>query len=267
MKKILVIEDEKILLETIYKCLKLEGYEVTKADNGLTGIKAARSKKFDLIISDIMMPDADGYFVIKALKDNSELLPPSFIIMTSGTERKDQRLSMELGADDFITKPFKTEELLKAVKVQLNKRDIIAAKLNLVNEIVNRAPKKSVNTDNKKESIERLDYEANFFISDYQRSDFIKISRITYIEAAKDYTVINLEDKKNFIVRKSLTAWQKILPEKQFTRIHRSVIINSNYVEKVLKDSSNTFKLYLKDIPKPLTISQRYARMLKNLFI
>src|SRR5690625_45239 len=121
MKKILLIEDNKELLENTAELLELAGYEVITADNGKTGVAKARQYFPDLIISDIMMPDLDGYGVLHLLQRTPELAQTPFIFLTAKTERADFRKGMEMGADDYLMKPFTEMELLNAIDSRLKK--------------------------------------------------------------------------------------------------------------------------------------------------
>ena len=121
MKKILVIEDELMLREGISEILTFEGFDVFKAENGKIGILAVFQYAPDLILCDIMMPLMDGYEVLNRLRQNEKTKLIPFIFMTALTERSNQRLGMELGSDDYITKPYTRDELLKAVSTRLKK--------------------------------------------------------------------------------------------------------------------------------------------------
>jgi CRP-like cAMP-binding protein/CheY-like chemotaxis protein len=121
MEKILVIEDNEEVRENIAEIIQLSGYEVITADNGKTGAEKAISEKPDLIICDIMMPVLDGYGVLHLLNKHEETAGTPFIFLTAKSERSDFRKGMEMGADDYITKPFDGIELLNAVESRLKK--------------------------------------------------------------------------------------------------------------------------------------------------
>ncbi|MGQ9889712.1 MAG: hybrid sensor histidine kinase/response regulator [Aggregatilineales bacterium] len=125
MKRILVIEDEYSLRRDIMEMLAFEGYEVDGAENGAAGIAQAQRQLPDLIICDIMMPEIDGYGVLDALRRNEATAAIPFIFLTARTDKVDQRHGMEQGADDYLTKPFTVQELLKSVDTRLRRhRDI-----------------------------------------------------------------------------------------------------------------------------------------------
>lgn len=125
MKKILVIEDNDEVRENIGEILELSNYEIVTAANGKLGVEAALKEIPDLIICDIMMPVLDGYGVLHLLNQHTETYGIPFIFLTAKSEKSDLRKGMEMGADDYITKPFDGIELLKAVEIRLNKSDAI----------------------------------------------------------------------------------------------------------------------------------------------
>lgn len=119
MKRILVIEDDTIMRENIEEILKLAHYEVTTANNGKMGSILAKEILPDLIICDIMMPQLDGYGVLHVLSKDPKTASIPFIFMSAKAERNEIRKGMELGADDYITKPFEDTELLNAIESRL----------------------------------------------------------------------------------------------------------------------------------------------------
>lgn len=129
MKTILVIEDNEIIRENLQEMLMLSHYTVLTADNGKTGIDLALQQLPDLIISDIMMPGVDGYGVLHVLGKDPKTQNIPFVFLTSKSERSDFRAAMELGADDYITKPFNANELLNAIESRFRKQDIIKKNL------------------------------------------------------------------------------------------------------------------------------------------
>ncbi|MBE9126439.1 MULTISPECIES: GGDEF domain-containing response regulator [unclassified Coleofasciculus] len=121
-KKILVIEDETFVRENILELLDAEGIEGIGAENGNIGIDLAREQKPDLILCDVMMPALDGYGVLTALRQDSALTAIPFIFLTAKAAKADFRQGMELGADDYLTKPFTRAELLGAIATRFKKQ-------------------------------------------------------------------------------------------------------------------------------------------------
>jgi len=123
MKKILLIEDNLEVRENTAEILELSSYEVVTAENGKIGIIKAQEEKIDLIICDIMMPVLDGYGVLHILNKSLDTAKIPFIFLTAKAERADMRKGMNLGADDYLTKPFDDTELLDAVEIRLKKSE------------------------------------------------------------------------------------------------------------------------------------------------
>lgn len=131
MKKILVIEDEEFVRENIVELLDAEGFEVFDAENGLQGVDLARLKLPDLILCDVMMPGLDGFGVLSALRKDSIMGAIPFIFLTAKAAKSDFRQGMELGADDYITKPFTRSELLGAISTRLQKQATVENRYHL----------------------------------------------------------------------------------------------------------------------------------------
>ncbi len=125
MTTILIIEDETAIRELISELLILEGFDVAEAVNGREGIAIAQSVLPDLIICDVMMPEIDGHGVLQALQKNPQTVSIPFIFLTAKGTRQDVRYAMNLGADDYLIKPFANDELLEVIQIRLKKKEII----------------------------------------------------------------------------------------------------------------------------------------------
>src|SRR5438270_2415606 len=125
MSRILVIDDNTDIRENTAEILDLAGYKTFTAENGKKGVEVAIKEKPSLIVCDIMMPELDGYGVLHLLKKNPETEHIPFIFLTAKTERSDFRKGMEMGADDYVTKPFDDIELLNAIEIRFKKMEII----------------------------------------------------------------------------------------------------------------------------------------------
>ncbi|TMI65998.1 MAG: response regulator [Bacteroidetes bacterium] len=128
MKSILVIEDNKDIRENTAEILDLAGFKTFTAENGKKGVDIAIKEKPDVIICDIMMPELDGYGVLHMIRKNENTQTIPFIFLTAKTERSDFRKGMEMGADDYVTKPFEDIELLNAIEIRLKKAEILGNK-------------------------------------------------------------------------------------------------------------------------------------------
>jgi YesN/AraC family two-component response regulator len=122
MKKILVIEDEAQTRDIFLRCLTFEGFCAVGAENGTVGITLAKTHRPDLIVCDIMMPDLDGYQVLSTLREEPTLAVTPFIFLTAKVTMSDLRQGMELGADDYLTKPCTVEQFLSAVTTRLERQ-------------------------------------------------------------------------------------------------------------------------------------------------
>lgn len=129
MKTILLIEDNAEIRENLAEILELANYKVVTAPEGQTGVTLAVQHKPDVIICDIMMPILDGYGVIHMLQKNNDTVNIPFIFLTAKAERAEMRKGMELGADDYITKPFNSTELLNAVESRIKKAELLKANI------------------------------------------------------------------------------------------------------------------------------------------
>ncbi|NJB87687.1 DNA-binding response OmpR family regulator [Lewinella marina] len=118
---VLIIEDNEAVRENLAEILELYGYHTTVAANGLSGAKMAIELLPDIILCDVMMPELDGYGVLNLLSDNERTAGIPFVFITARTEVDDIRHGMNLGADDYITKPFYKDELLQVIRTRLKK--------------------------------------------------------------------------------------------------------------------------------------------------
>lgn len=199
MQKILVIEDNSEIRENISEILEMAKYKVYAAEDGKSGVSMAISYKPDLILCDIMMPVLDGYGVLHMLHKDSALQNVPFIFLTAKSERSEVRKGMEMGADDYITKPFDGTELLNAIESRLRKamllREEFQHNLNGVNNLIS----VSVGEDQLtllKEGRSSSTYKSKQYI--YSEGSFP--SRLFYIVKGKVKTFKRNPDGKELIV-------------------------------------------------------------------
>ncbi|GGH83152.1 DNA-binding response OmpR family regulator [Filimonas zeae] len=199
MKKILLIEDNHSIRENTAEILELANYKVYTAENGKVGVEAALEHKPDLIICDIMMPVLDGYGVLHLIHKNPSLQNTPFIFLTAKTERADIRRGMELGADDYLTKPFMETELLTAIESRLRKVDLMkqefSADLQGLDQLMR------INTGN--QSLESFTADRN--VNTYRKKQLIysegnRPSRLYYVRKGKVITCKSNEDGKELVV-------------------------------------------------------------------
>ena len=125
MQKILVIEDEKPVLTNILEILTSGGFSAIGAENGISGVQLAKEHLPDLIVCDVMMPELDGYEVLTQLRSEPATATIPFIFLTAKADKNDLRQGMTLGADDYLTKPFRRKELLEAISARLAKHQAV----------------------------------------------------------------------------------------------------------------------------------------------
>lgn len=197
--KILLIEDDMDVRENVAEILELSDYEVFTAINGVEGVKMAADVQPDLIICDVMMPEMDGYGVLYTLAKNPDFIHVPFVFLTAKTEKEDQRKGMQMGADDYLTKPFDSTELLFAVEMRLKKsaqiKEHYSSNMDGVAEL-------AVDAEEAK-SMDELLEECNSV--DHKKKDVIYRegavpNQIYYLESGKVKTIKLHEDGKELIV-------------------------------------------------------------------
>lgn len=253
MKKILIIEDDSNVRGNIAVLLEEENFAVAIADNGKAGIEKAKEFLPDLIICDVLMPIASGYEVLQELAKSKTTRSIPFIFLTAKVERSDIRLGMELGADDYLFKPFKLEELLNAINSRLNRHEIIIA-----DHVEEKSGAQQLK--NKKYEIDE-----KMFLTVNGKPLFLGINEIKYITAENQYSSLKLNSGKSVLLRRSIKKWEDMLPEKYFLRIHRCTIVNLGQIIKMEKWHNASLIIHLKDVNEPFVISKRYTSLIRNM--
>ncbi len=249
-KKILVIDDDDDIRQTLSELFILLNYKCVTADSGTVGIKTAKKEKPDLIICDIMMPNMDGFGVLNALNKIPETSNIPFIFLTAKGELSDFRKGMELGADDYLSKPFTVDELTKAIDVRFSKHEKLKKMIEEKSESNFRSKK--------------IQKDSHIILMVSNHPESVKVQDIIYIEALEHYCNVFTTDTKKLLVRKSMKDWESILPNDLFMRIHRSLIINLSYVIKFEKWFNNSFRVYMKGIHLPFEVSRRFGSKIRT---
>ena len=250
MTKILLIDDEEAYLENLNTLLEEEGFETVTASNGMDGIDAAKTSQPDLIVCDIMLPDISGYMILEELRkrESTKLIP--FIFLTAKAEMTDLRKGMNLGADDYITKPFSVKELTSAINTRLKKNKLLRSKAPVADK-----------PDIEKKS---LTLEDHIFLPAGKNYEVVLVKDIECIISDSVYTNVYCKNKKKVLIRKLLKEWDEALPEKTFLRVRKSAIINLTCIKKVDKWFNNTIKIELESFSEPIIVSRKYAAGLKK---
>ncbi|HEX2867357.1 MAG TPA: LytTR family DNA-binding domain-containing protein [Ignavibacteriales bacterium] len=256
MKKILLIESDTSYSNYIRELLEDFGYKAAIAENGREGIKIARLVIPDLIICSTEISEPDGYSLFEELSKGPETAAIPFIFFAPGKAGiQDVRRAMDLGVDDFLIKPVRSGHLLKVIETRLKK----------VDRIIEKQENSSRKNNNKNNSYKKLSGDDRLFLMVGNHPEIVKVSNIIYITAAEEYSNLYTIDAKNLLVQKLLKEWEKVLPSKIFLRIHRSTIINLDYVKRVEKWFNHSFRVYLENLNEPFTISRRYSTKLRAL--
>jgi DNA-binding LytR/AlgR family response regulator len=252
MKTIMIMEDDPAVRENMQFLLEELGYDVVTAADGREGLKKVAKAVPDMILCDIMMPQVDGYQVLEKIRSTPVTASIPFVFLTAKSELMDMRRGMQLGADDFILKPYKAEEVLLAVQSQLKKK---AAAAGLRTSAPPAAPKEP--------PTRRPASEHELFLTG-STPELFKTADIKYIRAEEEYSIVFTKDGKKHVVRRLLKEWEEHLPAASFLRIHRSLLINLNFVAKIEKWFNNSFRVFLKEVPEPLVMSRRYSQLLRS---
>jgi len=251
-KKILIIDDDINIRENIATLLSEEGYDVISAKDGKIGIKMAKEEIPDLILCDILMKGIDGYDVLEDLSNDNLTRMVPFIFLTAKVEMDNIRLGMRLGADDYIVKPFSSDDLLKSIETRLRK--------------IEGYKSEPVDSEESSKS-ERYLIDDKIFARIDGTPVLLKVNDILLINAENQFTSVRTTDGKTYTLRRSLAHWEESLPQKNFLRIHRGTIVNTNYLVKIEKWYKTSLLVYLKDIKEPLVISKRYATKIRKNFL
>lgn len=211
MKKILVIEDTDALRDQIVFTLKMEGYNVYSAIDGKSGVDLALRIKPDLILCDILMPGLDGYGVLQLLKeiDSQAVIP--FIFITALGERKNFREGMELGADDYLVKPFSVDELRKAVEAQLKKYSSFDSLI--------------------KNQIEKIEADYYTRMNNLRKQAEIQKSEIRDIAASKEKILGELKEKQAQLMQEALRSIEINSILQEMAKKIKEELTNKNILE------------------------------------
>lgn len=250
MKTVFIIEDDEILRENLENLLKFEGFKVLSSETGKEGISRIKEILPDAVICDIMLPDTDGYQIINEIKSDPETRNISFIFLSAKAEMKDLRTGMNLGADDYLTKPYDAMELVNVVRKRIEISGTrIAAEQNEIKE--NKIP---------------LHYEGQLLIQTTGNQAVpVKIKDIVSISADADYTHLYITGGKKLTLRKLIKHWEQTLPSQNFMRVHKSIIINTLHIVKVDKWFNNSFRIEMEGLSEPVITSRRYGTKLRNI--
>lgn len=246
MYTLLIIDDENDIRENIKEIFELTGYKVFTAATGREGIKLAPEINPDLILCDIAMQGFDGFEVKQVLDQQKETSSIPFIYLTAQADFQNMRRGMNLGADDYITKPVRAKEII----------DIVNKRLKRIEELKNIS---AIKRDKKNLTLDEI-----IPIKTGKELILIELKNIVAIIVSGDYTKVIKNDSKKLIIKKTLKEWEKLLPEKYFIRVHRKMIINLNYIEKIEPWFNGSLAAKVKGFSEIVKFSKRYSQAFKK---
>ncbi|MDF0554604.1 response regulator [Kamptonema sp. UHCC 0994] len=232
MKKILVIEDEALIRLNILDCLENANFDAVGAENGSDGIELAGRYQPDLIICDIMMPDIDGYSVLTEVRQNIVTATTPFIFLSAKSEREDMRLGMEMGADDYITKPCTPTELLSAIAARLEKHNAYiqksASERDRIRSLQKRVQELQQLSQTREELSKRLSEDLRDPMSNINMA--IEMLKLAPSQQARDryLKILQQECARELTILNQLCNWQEFLTPENVQLLHRLNISNGS---------------------------------------
>lgn len=239
-QSILVVEDERDIAEAIHYALEMEDFEVAIAGDGEEALEKISKEKPDLVILDILLPKIDGWEVLSAIRRKPSTKDLPVIILTVKTTEASKLCGYDLGADDYMNKPFSVDELLARVKAILKRSKLMLEK----QEAMKKLPKIAVWKKGSKEI-------------------FVDQEDVLYAKAAKNYTYIYTANDK-FLTNLKMYELEEKLSADNFMRVHRSYFVNLNHVYGIVTQG-HSFKVRLSNEDgATLPISRLYIKELRR---
>lgn len=238
MKLTAIIVDDERLARLELRLLLADFAEISivgEAQNLTEAVNLIRANKPNVVFLDVQLSNENGFDLLEKIEKDFKL-----IFVTAFDEFAIR--AFEINAIDYLLKPVNPARLAKTFE-------------------------RLFETQEKPEAVSRkLEYEDRLFIEIGERSRFLKISSIKCVCADGDYSTVFTDDDKRHLVAKPLKEWENRLPEKHFVRIHRSTIVNLEFVERIETWFSRSYQIYLRDTKEPLAVSRRCAAQLKHKF-
>lgn len=235
---ILVVEDEPLIREMVSKSLRLEGYEVEVAGTGEEGLKKIQELLPDLVLLDVLLPKLDGWDVLARLRKDDHTQGIPVIMLTALSDEKSKVQGLRGGADDYVTKPFGSLELVARVEA-----------------VLKRSKRKPVR------GLTQLQIPARKGDKIY----LVNLDDIIFINIEREYAYIHTDDDR-YITNQTLTELENALDPNKFFRAHRGYIVNLQKVREITKIGSSSFELTLESRNNiKIPMSRRQSSELKRL--
>lgn len=245
--RILVIDDEEGLRTVLVRLLDSRGFKALEARDGEEGINLARSERPDLVLCDLEMPNVNGYQVLATLQADPDLGATPVMFLTGFREPEQVRYGMNLGVDDYLTKPIEPDTLIQAIQARLAR----VRRLRTAPPAPRPVPSKLGSTD-------------TILIKTATEQRLVKVNQVTHIMAYGEYSWVYWEKSRGAMLRKALKQWARELPPEQFIRVHRGAIINLAYLDRVEKEPSGRMQVRLREAAQPIPVSLRLAASLNR---
>jgi len=236
-QKAIIVDDERLARKEL-RSLLMEFDRISvvgEAENLSDTINLIQTLKPDVVFLDIQLANENGFDLLDKVEKNFKLI---FVTAYDAFAIR----AFEINALDYLLKPVNPERLAKAIE------------------------RLFVEDKESSDEIRKLEYNDRLFIDLGERSCFLKVSEISHVTASGDYSEAFTIRGQKFMLEKPLREWEARLPEKYFTRIHRSTIINLDQIEKIDTWFNRTLQIRLKNAPIEFTVSRRYAAKLKDRF-
>ena len=264
-KTVIVDDDEKsriLLIKLLRKHSQVK--IVGEADSVSSALKVIRDTEPNSIFLDVKLENETGFNLLDKLSSNLKV-----IFVTANSDFAMQ--AFDVNALDFVKKPIQKDKLGRAVNRLIDDLALSSDEILKSFDEKNRSYEEGrISHDTMKNTSntnpDKLSYEDRLFLTKNGSSKFIKVNTILSITANKDYSYINSLEEKKIIILRTMKEWEKRLPEKYFARIHRSTIVNLEFIDKVEKWFNYSYHVYLKDVETPFQMSRRYATKLKEKF-
>ena len=292
MAKILIIDDDQQICRVLVEFLRRQGHESSVAYNGNEGLLAVAASKPDLILCDLEMPGMDGQGVVSTLRQDKRMGEIPVIFLSGCTDRRQIRSSMNLGGDDFITKPAQLPEILEAVNARLARRqkqvrqldqqieqaaqvfvgiihDLNKAKpaiqwladpgagiVEQQNQIIQRV-RQSLDAGDSSSNKHIEPLSDSLLIKTNSRQQFLKLSEVKALLADGEYSNVYWGNGQHMMFRKPLKQWEAELPAELFYRVHRQAIVNLSHLDFVEKDGAGKLRVHLHEFKEVIPVSQR----------
>lgn len=297
MAKILIIDDDVAFCEVLGKFLRRQGHEIITATDGQKGLTAALERP-DLIICDLAMPALSGHGVLAALRQDKRMEDIPFVFISGSATREEVRKGMNMGGDDFLTKPAELSEILDTVNSRLLRRERqqerqkaeVKKAVQIFSGIVDDlgSSEAAIHWLAEAAASDKADglptpahaqppaqpgtapvspapeTPSSFLATKDNKRYFVKLSEVKVLLADGEYSKTFWGKDQNMMFRKPLKQWEKELPPQQFLRVHRKAIINLSFLDFIDKGPNGMPQVHLKEFNTAIEVSQRKVSTLNR---